>query len=132
MDGVKFVKRETIGIAIGEMLLVGVMIFVFVICGKFDITVLIGGLAGGVLTILNFYIMALNAVSASDKAVNNNVTAGKSLMHFSYIARYAVIFIVLCVLALTKIGHPVACALPLVFIQPVIFARNYFLKKKVG
>ena len=131
MDGAKFVKRETMIIAVGEMLLVGLMIAVFALGGKFDWTVLVGGIAGGVLTILNFYIMALNAVSASDKAVKNDVTGGKSLMHFSYIARYAVIFIVLCVLAITKVGHPVACALPLVFIQPVIFARN-FLKKKVG
>ncbi len=131
MDGAKFVKRETAVIAVGEMLLVGVMIAVFAIAGKFDWTVLVGGLAGGILTILNFYIMALNAVSASDKAVKNDVTGGKSLMHFSYIARYAVVFIVLCVLAITKVGHPIACALPLVFIQPVIYAREFF-EKKVG
>ncbi len=131
MDGAKFVKRETAVIAVGEMLLVGVMIAVFAIAGKFDWTVLVGGLAGGILTILNFYIMALNAVSASDKAAKNDVTGGKSLMHFSYIARYAVVFIVLCVLAITKVGHPVACALPLVFIQPVIYIKEFF-KKKVG
>lgn len=131
MGGTKFVKRETAVIAVGEMLLVGVMIAVFAIAGKFDWTVLVGGLAGGILTILNFYIMALNAVSASDKAVKNDVTGGKSLMHFSYIARYAVVFIVLCVLAITKVGHPVACALPLVFIQPVIYIKEFF-KKKVG
>lgn len=131
MDGVKFVRRETAQIAIGEMLLVGVMIAVFAILGKFDWTVLVGGLTGGILTILNFYIMALNAVSASDKAVKNDVTGGKALMHFSYIARYAVIFVILCVLAVTKAGHPVACALPLVFIQPVIYLREFF-RKKVG
>ncbi|MBQ3168607.1 MAG: ATP synthase subunit I [Clostridia bacterium] len=131
MDGVKFVRRETAQIAIGEMLLVGAMIAVFAILGKFDWTVLVGGLTGGILTILNFYIMALNAVSASDKAVKNDVTGGKALMHFSYIARYAVIFVILCVLAVTKAGHPVACALPLVFIQPVIYLREFF-RKKVG
>ena len=131
MDGAKFVKRETVQVAIGEMLLVGVMFIVFAVMRKFDWTVLVGGLAGGILTILNFYIMALNALSASEKALNNDITGGKSLMHFSYIARYAVIFIVLCVLAITKVGHPVACALPLVFIQPVIYVKNLF-KKKVG
>ncbi len=131
MDGAKFVKRESVHIAIGEMLLVGVMFIVFAALKKFDWTVLVGGLVGGALTVLNFYIMALNALAASDKAVKNDVTGGKSLMHFSYIARYAVIFIVLCVLALTKIGNPIACALPLVFIQPVIIAKN-LLMKKVG
>lgn len=131
MDGAKFVKRESIQIAIGEMLLVGVMFIVFWVLGRFDWTVLVGGLAGGGLTILNFYIMALNAVSASDKAVKNDVNGGKTLMRLSYTARYAVIFIVLCVLAITKIGHPVACALPLVFIQPVIIVKN-LLMKKVG
>ncbi|MBQ1257441.1 MAG: ATP synthase subunit I [Clostridia bacterium] len=131
MEGRKYVKRETLAIAVGEMLLVGVMILVFAVLGRFDWTVLVGGVVGGCLTVLNFYIMALNAVSASDKAMKNDVTGGKSLMHFSYIARYAVIFIVLCVLAITKIGHPVACALPLVFIQPVIYAKQFF-RKKVG
>ena len=131
MDGVKFVKRETIPIAIGEMLLVGVMFIVFAVLKEFDWTVLVGGLFGGILTILNFYIMAMNAVSASDKAVKNDVTGGKALMRLSYTARYAVIFIVMCVLAITKIGHPVACALPLVFIQPVIILKN-LLTKKVG
>ena len=131
MDGAKFVKRETIPIAIGEMLLVGVMFIVFAVFKKFDWTVLVGGLVGGILTILNFYIMAMNAVSASDKAVKNDVTGGKALMRLSYTARYAVIFIVLCVLAITKIGHPVACALPLVFIQPVIILKS-LLMKKVG
>ena len=58
-------------------------------------------------------------------------TGGKALMHFSYIARYAVIFVILCVLAVTKAGHPVACALPLVFIQPVIYLKEFF-RKKVG
>lgn len=131
MDGAKFVKRESIQIAIGEMLLVGVMFGVFAAFKSFDWTVLVGGLVGGALTVLNFYIMALNAVSASDKAVKNDVNGGKTLMRLSYTARYAVIFIVLCVLAITKIGHPVACALPLVFIQPVIIVKN-LLVKKVG
>lgn len=131
MDPRRYVKRETLFIAAGEFILVGVMIAVFAVIGKFDWSVLIGGIAGGLLTVFNFYIMALNAVAASDKAVKQDVTGGKALMHFSYIARYAVIFIVLCVLAITKAGHPVACALPLVFIQPVIYLREIF-KKKVG
>jgi hypothetical protein len=131
MDGAKFIKRESIQIAIGEMLLVGVMFGVFAAFKSFDWTVLVGGLVGGALTVLNFFIMALNAYSASDKALKNDVTGGKALMRFSYAARYAVIFIVLCVLAITKIGHPVACALPLVFIQPVIIVKN-LLMKKVG
>lgn len=131
MDNTKFVKHETLRIAVCEMLLVGAMIAVFAAIGKFDLSVLIGGLAGGILTILNFYVMAVNALAASDKAVKNDVTGGKMLMRISYTARYAVIFAVLCVLAITGIGHPVACALPLVFVQPVIYIREFF-KKKVG
>lgn len=131
MEPRKYIRRETLFIAAGELLLVGIMMAVFAIVGKFDWTVLVGGLAGGALTVLNFYIMALNAVSASDKAVKQDITGGKALMHFSYIARYVVIFAVLCVLAITKTGHPIACALPLVFIQPVIYIREFF-KKKVG
>lgn len=131
MDTKKFIKKETVYVAIGEAILVAVMFLVFALFGAFDHTVLIGGLAGGILTVANFFVMAQNAVSASDKAVRQDVTGGKSLMHFSYIARYLVIFIVLCVLAITKIGNPLACALPLVFVQPVIIFKE-FIKKKVG
>lgn len=131
MDVKQFLKKETAMVALGEAICVGIMLVVFWALGKFDWTVLVGGIACGILTVGNFYIMALNALAASDKALKQDVTGGKSLMHFSYIARYAVIFIVLCVLAITKVGHPVACALPLVFIQPVIMIKE-FLKKKVG
>lgn len=131
MDPKKYILRETAWIALGEFLLVGAMFIVFWLIGKFDASVLIGGLAGGILTVLNFFIMALNATAASKKAVNQDVTGGKALMHFSYIGRYLVIFLILCVLAKTGAGDPVACVLPLVFIQPVIYVKEFF-RKKVG
>jgi len=131
MDAKKFIYRETALIAVGEFILVGLMLAVFAILGEFDGSVLIGGLAGGILTVANFFVMALNASAASDKALNQNINAGKSLMHMSYIVRYAVIFIILAVLAKTGAAHPVSCVLPLVFIQPVIIIKE-FLKKKVG
>ena len=131
MDAKKFIYRETAVIAVGEFILVGAMIAVFAVLGAFGIPVLVGGIVGGILTVLNFFVMALNAASASDKAVNQNISAGKALMHTSYLARYAVIFIILVILAKTGVAHPIACALPLVFIQPVIIIKE-FLKKKVG
>ena len=131
MDSRKFIYRETLHLAIGEMTLVAVMLGVFALLKEFDITVLIGGLAGGLLTIANFFVMAFNAVTASDKAVKQDVNGGRALMHTSYILRYVVVFAVLAVLAKTGVANPIACVLPLVFIQPVMILKEYF-KKKVG
>ncbi|MFQ9805459.1 MAG: hypothetical protein ACLR07_02580 [Christensenellales bacterium] len=50
---------------------------------------------GAVLTILNFFLMAVNANSAADKAVNQDVKSGKAMLQFSYAGRLAMIFVIL-------------------------------------
>ena len=73
METRKIVLHETGIIAIGECIGVAAMFAIFALLGRFDRSVVLGGLIGAVLTILNFFLMAVNANSAADKAVNQDV-----------------------------------------------------------
>lgn len=55
METRKIVLHETGIIAIGECMGVAVMLAIFALLGRFDRSVVLGGLIGGVLTILNFF-----------------------------------------------------------------------------
>ena len=96
METRKIVLRETGIIAIGECVGVAVMIIIFALLGQFDRSVVLGGLIGGILSILNFFLMAVNANDAADKAINQDVKSGKAMLQFSYAARLAMIFVPFC------------------------------------
>ena len=102
METRKIVLHETGIIAIGECIGVAAMFAIFALLGRFDRSVVLGGLIGAVLTILNFFLMAVNANSAADKAVNQDVKSG------------------LC--------NVFAIVIPLLFVRPTITIAEFFRK----
>ena len=55
MDVRKFVIKKLIMLGISEAVLVAIVSVVFAVLDKFDRTVVIGGLAGAILAIANFF-----------------------------------------------------------------------------
>ena len=68
MDSRKLVLKETLYIFLGELVLTALMLGVFALIGRFDGKVILGGAVGAVLATLNFFFMAVGAMSAADKA----------------------------------------------------------------
>ncbi len=128
MDSRKVVLRETGIIAIGEAIGVALMYGVFAIIGKFDLAVLLGGLAGGILSILNFFFMAVNLDGATKKAVNQEVKQGKSMVRSSYMLRLLMIFALLFVLVKSGLCNAFACVIPFVFVRITITVAEFFRK----
>ena len=79
MDSRKLVLRETGVVAAGVLLGSILMVAVFALIGKFDLSVLLGGAVGALLSIGNFFFMAVLLTLAADKAENQEVKAGKLL-----------------------------------------------------
>ena len=79
MDSRKIVYRETGIVAIGEVICLGLMWAVFALMGRFERTVLLGGIIGTVLTVANFFFMAVGASLAADKAMKQDVKGGTEL-----------------------------------------------------
>ena len=128
MDSRKFVLQETGIVALGQTLCVGAMIGIFALLGKLDTSVWLGGIAGGVLAVANFFFMAIAATVASEKAVNQDVKGGQLTMRLSYMLRLVVIFVILFALVKSGVCHVITAVLPLAFTRPVLFVAEFFRK----
>lgn len=128
MDPRKFVLKETAIIALGQAVCVAAMIGIFALLGAFDRSVLIGGIVGGVLAVMNFLFMAIGASIASDKAVAQDVKGGQATIQLSYIARLVLIAIVLFALVKSGACNVLAAVLPLAFTRPILTIGEFFRK----
>lgn len=128
MDSKKIVFQETLIVAAGQVICVAAMIGVFALLGFMDKSVVLGGIIGGVLAILNFFIMAVSASLAMDKAAEQDVEGGKKLIRTSQIVRYAILFILLFAFIKSGICNMIAIVLPVVFVRPILLVGEFFRK----
>lgn len=128
MDSRKIVLKETAIVSIGVAICTAAMIGIFALLGQFDRSVLIGGIAGGVLATLNFLFMAIGASLAADKAQEQNVKGGQAMIHTSYLVRMVVLFIILFALVKSGLCNVICAVLPLAFTRPILTIAEFFRK----
>ena len=128
IDSRRFVLKETGIVVLGQSICVALMIGIFALLGKLDTSVWLGGIAGGVLAVANFFFMAIAATVASEKAVNQDVKGGQLTMRLSYMLRLVVIFVILFALVKSGVCHVITAVLPLAFTRPVLFVAEFFRK----
>ncbi len=130
MDFPKYsVWKETGIMAIGQAICVSVMVGVFALLDKYDISVLLGGIVGGILGIAYFLSMVICANIATKKALEQDVKGGQTLMQMSYTLRMVGLFGALALCALTKQFNLLALALPIVFVRPIIGVTDLIRRK---
>ncbi len=129
MDSRKFVLVETGIIAIGEVFCIAAMMAVYLLIGYYDVSVLLGGIIGGVLAVGNFLFMAIGASLAADKALAQNVKGGKAVIRNSMLLRYLVIFVILAACAKSGLCDAIALVIPLIFVRPIMMISEFFRKK---
>ena len=129
MDMRKFVMRQTGIVALGEAIGIAGMIGIFALLGSFDMTVLLGGIVGGLVATVNFLAMAIGVNIAADKAENQNVAGGKATIKSSYILRLAVMAIVLFAFAKSGLCNVIALVVPLIFVRITLTVAEFFRKK---
>ena len=128
MDVRKFVLKETRIITIGVCIGVAAMWGIYALMGYFDRTVLIGGIVGAILSVLNFFAMALSANMAADRALNQDVKGGKKMMQSFMMTRMLAIFIVLVAFAKSGLCNPLSMVIPFVMVRPTITVAEFFRK----
>lgn len=124
----RVVLKETTKIAIGEAICVAVMVAVFALLGHYSLQVLLGGIAGGILAILNFFFMAVAASQAMDKAVQQDVKGGQKQIKLNYSLRMIVLFVILFALVKSGACNALASVLPLFFVRITITVAEFFRK----
>ena len=129
MDSRQFIWKQTATVALGEAFCVAAMIGIFALMGYYDRTVLLGGIAGGLVAILNFFFMAIGATIAADKATEQNVKGGQATIKTSYLLRMAGMFVVLFALAKSGYCNVFALVLPLIFVRFTLTITEFFKRK---
>ena len=128
MDSRKLVFKETAVVAAGQAICVAVMIGIFALLGHYDRSVLLGGIFGGLLAVLNFFFMAVGAMMAADKAEKQNVKGGQSTIQTSYLLRMVLMVVILFALVKSGLCNVIAAVLPLAFTRPIISIGEFFRK----
>ena len=130
MESRKIVWKETGIIAAGVTICTALMLAVYALLGYFSTKVLLGGIFGTLLTVANFFFMAVGTSLAADKAQDQNVSGVKAVMRSSMGLRLLVLFVLLFALLKSGICEPLALLLPLVFVRPVLMLGEFFRKKE--
>lgn len=128
MDSRKFILKETAFVALGQALCVAAMLGIYALLGNFDRSILLGGIAGGILAVANFFFMAVSAGIAADKAQAQNVKGGQATVQMSYLIRMVVLFIVLFALVKSGLCNVITAVLPLIFTRPILTIGEFFRK----
>ena len=125
MNAHKLVMRETLLVAAGEFIVALLTVLVYVLIEKFSLGVCLGALAGAILAVLNYYLMALTLGRISDSAVSTGeVRSAQAKARVSYTIRLVVMFVILAVLASTKLIEPIPAIVPLALMQPIIIVTQ--------
>ena len=128
MDSRKLILRETAVVAVGEALCTAVMLGVFALLGRFDRSVLLGGVFGWLFAVLNEFFMALGAMMAADKAEKQDVKGGQTLIRLSFLLRMAVLFLLMFALVKGGVCNVISLVVPLLFTRPILTIAEYFRK----
>ena len=127
--GMKKIDRtilvETAYIAAAVLIFSALMQSVFLIIGKWDITVLCGNLLGGGAAVLNFFLMGLGV----QKALGKEQKEAANVMKLSQSARLFMMFIVALVGYLVPVFNLVAVVIPFIFPRIAVMLRPLFNKK---
>ena len=121
--------RETLAVLVGQILCSAVMVAVFALAGKYQLSVLLGSIAGAAIAAANFFLMSFFANRAADKAEAQDVVGGQKLIQLSYMGRMIGMMLVLILLAKSGCCHPLALVLPLAFTRPILTIAEIFKTK---
>ncbi|MBQ8880983.1 MAG: hypothetical protein IJ030_02250 [Oscillospiraceae bacterium] len=128
MNTRQFVLRETGMLALGELLCAGATVGIFALSGYYTTAVLLGAIIGTVLAVGNFFLMAVAAEAAADKAMNEDVKGGKATVKTSMQLRLIGLFALLALFIKTGLCNPIAIVVPLLLVRPVLMVVEFFRK----
>ena len=116
----KFVMRQTVFMARCHIPGILLQAGLFLLLGRFDLSVILGALAGAVLATANHSVMVFTSAKAAEMARMQDVAGGKKLVQVSYALRMVGLIVILCLCALLGIFNLVALVLPQTFNRPIL------------
>lgn len=128
MDSRKTVLRETVLIAIGELICSAIMVGIFAALGKFELNVILSALGGSLVMTGNYFFMAVTVSLAADRAQQGQVEQAKKMVQSSSVLRLIAMG-GLMALGIFLGANVIALVLPLAFARPILMLAEFFRKK---
>ena len=128
MQARKHVFRETGLMAVGELIGGALTAAVFWALGYFQMNVFWGALAGCLVTVGNYFFMAVTVDLAADRAERGEVQQAQKMVQLSSTVRLAVMGLVLF-LCIRLGANVVALLVPLLLERPILMLSEFFRKK---
>ena len=119
------IRKETDFIALCVLILSALMESVYLIIGRWDLSVLFGNLLGGVCGVLNFFLMGLGL----QKALGKDPKEAKTTVAFSHSMRFIMLAVVVVIAAVFDQVGLIPTALSLVFPSIGVFMRSFMIRK---
>lgn len=119
------VAAETLYITVFTLIFSVLMQSVYLIIGRWDMTVLFGNILGAVASVANFLLMGVTVQCALNKEEKD----AKTLMKFSQSGRLFMLFAVALVGHLVPVFNLVAVVIPFIFPRFAVMLRPMFNKK---
>lgn len=124
------VKKETLFVSMVTLILSMLMQSVFLIIGKWDISVLLGNVLGAGIGIANFFLLGLGV----QKAVSSDEKKAKEVIRGSHALRFAFIIVLLAIaIIFSNVFNIITTLASLLFATIAVYLRTVFNKdKKTG
>ena len=116
---------ETVRIAVGTTIATVLMLLCYLALDKFSVKVLCGAALGLILAVFNFFYMAVSLMNIADNATDPK---GAVKMQGNFIFRMLIMVALIILGAKSGYCDPLASALPIVFVLPVITLEQFFVK----
>lgn len=121
--------RELLTVAVGELLVLGLLYGAFALLGKLDGKVLLGGAAGAGTAILNYFLMAVGVNAAADRAEAGDPDRGRRIISLSMIGRFLLMIAILVIGAKSGLCNVIAMVIPLALFRVLIYLGEFFRRK---
>lgn len=108
------VKRETKRIAIGQSILLAVMLMVYIALGRFSLSILLGGLIGSAYAVFNFFMLGMTVQKVASMK-EENAELARMQMKSSYNSRMVGMVLLMVICFALPFVDGLAAIIPLVF-----------------
>lgn len=118
------IRKETIYVALTVLVLSALMESVYLVIGKWELSVLLGNCLGGGVGIINFFLMGLGLQSALDK----DEKGAKATVAFSHSMRFFLMAGVLILAVVVDIFAVIPTVLGIFFPSIAVYLKAFRLK----
>ena len=120
------VIKQTLRFALGILIGVIVMLFVYLVINKFTVKVALGAVVGTMVAVGNFFFMCVSLTNATRSEVDVGAAANKA--RGGYFLRLLTIAGILIIAIKSGYCDVLATTIPLLLVRPVLMLEEFFMK----